>query len=899
MLEDRTVLSSVHALFNAFELSTTTVSPFPSNRFTIADDTQNTGLRVNLPSPDPTTNLSDFQDIQVINTLDGFNIQPRLSIPFDGLIDPNSVKSGPIDVTSVASHDVFLINLGDTVDHQEHGDHLVGINQIVWDPATATLFAESDQLLDQHTRYALIVTDGVLDANEQPVQASEAFRHFRHDLNFGQTKDPALKEYRKDLIDAEAAAAQLGVPEKDIVTASVFTTQSVTATLEKIRDQVDSLPLPAANFYIGLKGEHTVYNLNQVTKIELRQEQVVGSLTKPAPAILPLLNPVIPGAVGQVAFGKYRSPDFEVHPGEYIPAVGTLTGTPAVQGYKDIYFDLYLPSGQRPEGGWPVIIATHGGGGNKDGQFGGAVGAAEAAAHGIATIAINAVGHGFGSNGTLTVTKSVGGNVTTVTLPAGGRGIDQDGDGIIGAADGYEATSPQAIISQRDGRLQTDADLMQLVRVIQAGVSVNGDGEDLDPSRVYYFGASLGSQYGAPFLAVEPSVRAGVLNTVGEGLVSRRLGVSRGGPGGGLTTPGTFLASRMPSLINPAGTPVIASVDGLPAVKPYFNENMPLRDGVPLTVDLTTDDGKTKTTQVIQSPWTNTVAGAIAIQQFFENWEWVTQSSNPVAYAPYLRKDPLPGVPVRPVMIQFAKGDQNVVNPSTTAFLRAGDLRDLATYYRYDLAVNADTTLKGLAQYPHTFVGLITSTNSTAKAIALAGQEQVATFFATDGTNIIQPPGVPEAFFEVPIKGPLPEGLNYPGSVASANAIAPMTPSGGSILLNFGVRDGRGANEVQTTDLPMALLGLAFRPTSISDASAVGPFSVTPSDNLALTTPAEQGQQDCLVTDSHEAGMDGALTAGTRPVLSSGPDLFDVAALDEVFADSATSVDCDPRIVSG
>jgi hypothetical protein len=444
-LSPREQTAAVHALFNAFDLSTTTVSPFPSNRFTIADHTQNTGLQVSLPIPDPTTHLSDYQDIQVINTLDGFNIQPRLSIPFDGLIDVNSVKSGPIDVTSVASHDVFLINLGDTVDHREHGDHLVGINQIVWDPATTTLFAESDQLLDQHTRYALIVTDGVLDANEQQVQASEAFKHFRHDLNFGQTKDPALKEYRKDLIDAEAAAAQVGVPESDIVTASVFTTQSVTATLEKIRDQIDSLPLPAANFDIGLNGEHTVYNLSQVTKIEQRQEQVVGSLTKAAPVILPLLN-VIPGAVDRVAFGKYSSLDFEVHPGEYIPAVGTRTGTPAVQGYKDIYFDLFLPFGTRPADGWPVAIYNHGGGGNKEGQFGVAAFAAEMAAHGIATIGINVVGHGFGSKGTLTVTKNVGGNVTTETLPAGGRGIDQNGDGIIGSSEGFEAAAPQGII---------------------------------------------------------------------------------------------------------------------------------------------------------------------------------------------------------------------------------------------------------------------------------------------------------------------------------------------------------------------------------------------------------------------------------------------------------------------
>src|SRR5262249_5926572 len=98
---------TVHA---GFDLSAPTAGPLPSNAFTVRDPAQLTGERVNLPLPDPDTHLSDYQDTQVLNTLDGFNLQPRLSIPFDGAIDVNSVSS----------QDVFLINLGDTVDHQEH-----------------------------------------------------------------------------------------------------------------------------------------------------------------------------------------------------------------------------------------------------------------------------------------------------------------------------------------------------------------------------------------------------------------------------------------------------------------------------------------------------------------------------------------------------------------------------------------------------------------------------------------------------------------------------------------------------------------------------------------------------------------------------------------------------------
>ncbi len=46
----------VHPLF---DLSSPETGPFPSNWFTVADNTQNTGRRVNMPLPDPVTHQSD------------------------------------------------------------------------------------------------------------------------------------------------------------------------------------------------------------------------------------------------------------------------------------------------------------------------------------------------------------------------------------------------------------------------------------------------------------------------------------------------------------------------------------------------------------------------------------------------------------------------------------------------------------------------------------------------------------------------------------------------------------------------------------------------------------------------------------------------------------------------
>jgi len=121
---------------------------------------QNTYLRVNLPKPNCAVRPSDCADIDVINTLDGFSTQPRITLPFTGAIDVNSVNSNT----------VFLVNLGDTQTLQGVGQK-VGINQVLWDPATNTLAIEPDALLNEHSRYVLIVTDGVRDAGGKKIKS--------------------------------------------------------------------------------------------------------------------------------------------------------------------------------------------------------------------------------------------------------------------------------------------------------------------------------------------------------------------------------------------------------------------------------------------------------------------------------------------------------------------------------------------------------------------------------------------------------------------------------------------------------------------------------------------------------------------------------------------------------
>src|SRR5437667_12558254 len=172
--------------------------PFPTNLYTVHDGTQITGLRVDLPKPDCATHRSDCADVDVLDTLDGFNIQPRISIPF----------SAPIDLATVSSATIFLVG---------PQDHVVGINQAVWDPLTNTLHAESDEQLAQDTTYLLVVTRDVRGADGEPLEETD----FRHDLNFGQTDDPHTKAYRKELLDALSMARAGGARPSEIAAATL------------------------------------------------------------------------------------------------------------------------------------------------------------------------------------------------------------------------------------------------------------------------------------------------------------------------------------------------------------------------------------------------------------------------------------------------------------------------------------------------------------------------------------------------------------------------------------------------------------------------------------------------------------------------------------------------------
>ena len=681
-----------------FDLSTPSGGPFPSDRFTVLDFSNNTFLRVNLPKPAacpaaPTPPLpsmpTDCFDLDELNTLDGFNLQPRVRIPFTGAIDPNTVAGN-----------VFFLRLNGVGALQR-----VEVNQIVWEATTNTLFAESDELLDQHTNYLLVVTDGVRDASGRRVEASKAFKD---DVDQRGARDVGLKLYRAAL---KLALQHARIQSARVVAASLFTTQSVTAVLEKIRGQIkDGTPEPAT----------ILADQPRATTAAIVFRRQTGSTTFTTSTLpLALFDPGV--NIGRLVFGSYRSPNYLTSE-QYLPPVGTRTGTPVPVRQDDIYFDLFLPPGTAPAGGWPVALFGHGFTDNKLGAP--LVVAASFAAQGIASISINVVGHGGGPNGTLTLLP--GGT----PFPSGGRGFDQNGDGRIDSTEGVNAAFPRTIAGNRDGLRQTVIDLMQLVRVLETN---RIPGHEFDPARIFYAGQSFGGIYGTKLLAIEPSIRAGVPNVPGGSIIE----IARLSPSFRFLI-GLGLAARVPSLANrpPAPDPAAGG-----AIVPQFFENIPLRDLPPVV---------------------NTDPTTTPIQEVIDNTEWASQAGNPVAYAPHIVSRPLAGQHPKPVLFQFAKGDRTVPNPTLSAILRAGNLHDHTSYFRNDLA---DQRNPAFPNNPHTYLtnSLVPFNDPDVVAAALTAQAQIAAFFVSNGTMVTDPDGT-GTLFEVPISDaeiPGLEQLNY------------------------------------------------------------------------------------------------------------------------------------------
>jgi pimeloyl-ACP methyl ester carboxylesterase len=340
------------------------------------------------------------------------------------------------------------------------------------------------------------------------------------------------------------------------------------------------------------------------------------------------------------------------------------------------------------------------------------------AARGFATISITNFGNGYGAATTMLVTDKTG-SVTSVPRP--GRGLDIDGNGTIDAYEGCLIVAGSQVVGMRDCIRQTALDNMQLIRAIQAGIDLTGDGTvDLSRNLIFYVGYSFGGSVGSVLNAVEPAIQSVVLNCAGGTMVE----AAAWSPINHLVVL-AMLAYRQPVLINRPG--------------PDFNAALTLRNQPVRIID---------------------VPGAIAIQELLERVEWNNMLGDALSFAPHLSWSPLPGVSAKPVLFQFAWGDLTLPNPTESAVVRAANTPGLVSLFRTDMAWLPNMRLSA---DPHDF-GFDFYTSAASVVVARATQTQMAMFLSGDGrsvpyvNNLLCPPYLGDLFFVPKV---LPEDLNF------------------------------------------------------------------------------------------------------------------------------------------
>src|SRR3954464_13573884 len=518
---------------------------FPDNAFAVRDKAQLTGLRVRfrrgLDYPtvggrvrkDCTSRTYSICDgFRELNKLDGFDLQPRVTVPFTGSIRLASVNDKNFFITTA------------------RGKFASGLRQLTFDPATRTLAGISDKFLKEGTRYRIHVTNGIRDGKGKRVKACRG-------------------------------ACVVG-----------FTTRTASGELVRIRKALDVAQPSKLEF--KQNGVDDVFRASLVAPSVsgpvngmVRDDQVKADPKAPGAfksSAVPNLIP--PGAAGYFAFGSFLSPRYQYASasGHHDSATGRTDGeippvttrkTPKALGADRLTAIVVTPDPTKFPPPWPAAVC---GPGFTRSAYDIFVSADYNASRGILTVATDPSGHGYGSQSKTTVTTGPGQSTTFLHY---GRGPDLNGDGTIGtglndgvgpsghvpAGGGAELPSHKPIDGLQSGLVQTVVDNMVLGRALKAGLDIPGVGTHLvDGSRVMYYGISFGGIYGTMLMGTDPLFHRGLMNVPGGPITDiARLSSFRG------DLAATLKRTR-PSTLN--GGP---GLNG-------FTEDMPLRNEPPIVI---------------------------------------------------------------------------------------------------------------------------------------------------------------------------------------------------------------------------------------------------------------------------------------------------------------------------
>ncbi|MBI2889930.1 MAG: hypothetical protein HYY13_03995 [Nitrospirae bacterium] len=452
-----------------------------------------------------------------------------------------------------------------------------------YDVSTHTLILRPVVPLREESTYAVILTDRVVGTDGRPVQSP--FPYVNH------------AQQTQDLDRAVPILKRVGVGVDQIAFAWTFTTQSVTRDMVQIRRGLyGDGPLAFLSTFAPpeLSDAPPIYcdkewnaahpgracNTAAIESTSHRNPRILK-----ADALMKVLLDVLSGLesggglglgirpeqvealratydyVDFIAQGEFMTPYFICHRWDETTQsckddhlgvfdIDYESGTARNLGKNKAVFWLAVPKANGPhQPPFPVAFYGHGYTSSRV-EFLGFAG--HMAKHGIASIGMEAVGHGIGVDDQFSqIANVVAGGLGLLPLVDAlpGRARDLNGDGVVDSGGDFFSADT---FHTRDIVRQTIVDYMQLVRILRSydgyqrwrfDMNGNGQADDLGgdwngdgtpdvggpDSRFYAWGQSLGGILSSVLGGIEPFVRAAAPVSGGGGLIDIGVRTTQGG----------------------------------------------------------------------------------------------------------------------------------------------------------------------------------------------------------------------------------------------------------------------------------------------------------------------------------------------------------------------------------
>ena len=503
-----------------------------------------TDLTLNVPVADP----NDYGDpLNAVSALDGWSTVAPISVSFFN--EDSSVTISQASVVGGSTVRVFEV-LADT----DYNNPLFGpsptfapYNLVGEVPASeyaavaqgSTIAIVPTKPLSPRSTYLVVVTNGVTDSNGEAVLEDGLYQVASSDVD---TSNPALAPVQTLLRTYENLAAAAGVNKDSIVVSFAFTTQSVGAVMGSAKafyadfglryfdpsGQTPGFPTtpqyPTTSFsslmtttspFTQVGAAHLYkgsINLNYLLETQTQENPLgpINGFWKGADMVPDgqggmMANPLAGGHVTYI---------------NSLPQLNSVESVPLMLSVPNEAFVSQAGSCTKPAEGWPVTIFQHGITGDRTQMLAladtmaaaptcTAVIAMDLPLHGIAED--NAVHQGLqlASGGLIGIFENYAPGTTrerTFGVDFVDNGTSAPGpDGTVDSS-GAHFINLQSLLTSRDNLRQGVLDLLTLKNAIPA-MDYDGDTTpDFNPSKVSFFGISLGGIVGSNFVAYADDV---------------------------------------------------------------------------------------------------------------------------------------------------------------------------------------------------------------------------------------------------------------------------------------------------------------------------------------------------------------------------------------------------------